>query len=192
MTGSSRELISGGIAAGGFIALAAIKMPVAVSGVIALTTYACVRLLLPASNREEDEARAAARTFIQACRTETEAIRKAGKSVPPGGFRNAISKLVSVSNTLIQCFQQNPARIRVAAQLPGKLHSLREMAEGYVALLQYRQNTDAADDAIHKAEEVFPVAADKLKALLARILEDDVVKLKSDARAYEELIDFDV
>ena len=133
-------MISGGLAAGAFLGLAVIKMPIALTGVVALTTYACVRMLLPGSNREEDETKAASKAFIQSCRADTEAIRKAGKAVPPGRFQDAISKLVSVCNTLIQCFQQNP----------------------------------------------------ELKALLARMLEEDAVKLKSDARAYEELIDFDL
>ena len=192
MTGNSREMISGGLAAGAFLGLAVVKMPLALTGVLALTTYACVRMLLPGSSPDEDKARAASKIFIQSCRADTEAIRKAGKAVPPGRFRDAITKLVSVCNTLIQCFQQNPERMAVAAQLPGKLKSLREMAEGYVELVRYREDATAADDALKKAEEVFPIAADKLKALLARMLEEDAVKLKSHARAYEELIDFDV
>lgn len=175
----------------GLVAAAAVGMPLPLAIPLGVAVLVGVRLVWPAASEGSgprltpDQQR-----FLTSCHEEIDRIERLAAGIPPGGFQTSVDALVSVGRKLTQCFRETPERIDVTLSFPDRLRQLREMLEGWSSLARYRDDASSAGDALATTERVIPAAVQRFERLLERVLEEDVMKLKINARMYSELMDF--
>lgn len=188
MKTSSREILKSAISGAGFlIAVILLRMPLWLAALLAVCLYLAIGLLLAPSPATPEPpialglSLAERNQFLGACRQSAGELAHLSRQLGTDEFSTRVADLARVARTLIDYFEKKPDTILLASSAPQNLGRLCALLQQYVALRNFENAGQTADEALQKVEEIVAHAQNLFQGMLQQLVERDVEALNTSA-----------
>ncbi len=164
---------------------------------LSLGTYFGVRLLFPSPHKKvqvklpDGVSKEAFGHFHTECRERLVQIRNDAEGIKKLSFRKTVLHLCDLGDDLMLNFEKDPDDVRRAQALPDRLERLHEILGGYLDLAGQRNQSPQTVRALAETEKAVTKAVGKFEQLHHRLLENDAIDLSTNAKTFDNLLDFD-
>lgn len=192
-----KELASGIGAALIFLALLFKGLFWWLSLLMAIGSYVGIRLLFPPEQRRvlaelpEGVSEEAFREYLAQCRLVLSLLREDADAIRKDSFKKTVLHLCDLGDELLINFEKDPQDVRVAQALPDRLQRLHEILTGYTELAGQRIQSPQTARALEETEKAVTKAVAKFEQMHRRLLENDAIDLSTNAKTFDNLLDFD-
>ncbi|MCI5224035.1 MAG: hypothetical protein D3924_15535 [Candidatus Electrothrix sp. AR4] len=145
-----------------------------------------VKVVLP-----DDISREEFKAYISNCELALSLVRVDIDSVRNPSFKTSLLHLCDLGDDLMTNFEKDPEDIRIAQALPDRLRRLHEMLTAYIDLSDQRSQSPQTIRALEATEKAVTKAVGKFEQLHHRLLENDAIDLSTNAKTFDNLLDFD-
>lgn len=135
--------------------------------------------------------RDAFKKYVAGCRLTLSEIKEISEVVRKPSFKHTILRLCSIGDNLVLNFEKDPRDIRIAHTLPDRLRRLHIMLAAYIDLSNQQDQSPQTLRALDATEKAVTKAVGKFEHLQHRLLENDAIDLRTNAKTFDNLLDFD-
>ncbi len=192
-----KELVSGIGAALVFLLLFVNGLFWWLSLLLGIGAYAGIRLLFPPEHRRvlatlpEGVSQEAFNEYLAQCRLALSLVREDAEAVTNLSFKKTVLHLCGLGDELLINFEKDPQDMRMAAALPDRLQRLHEILTGYIDLANQKTRSVQTARALEATEKAVTKAVAKFEEMHHRLLENDAIDLSTNAKTFDNLLDFD-
>jgi hypothetical protein len=192
-----KELVSGTGAAFIFLALLFKGLFWWMSLALAVGSYVGIRLLFPPEQRRilaelpEGISREAFREYLAQCGLALSLVRDDADTIRKASFKKTVLHLCELGDELLVNFEKDPQDMRTAQALPDRLQRLHEILSGYNDLAGQKIQSPQTARALEETEKAVTKAVAKFEQMHRRLLENDAIDLSTNAKTFDNLLDFD-
>jgi hypothetical protein len=192
-----KELVSGIAAALIFLALLVKGLFWWLSLLLGAIAYVGIRLLFPPEHRKvlaelpEGISQEEFETYLAQCKLSLSLVRDDTEAVKNLAFKKTLLHLCGLGDELLVNFEKDPQDMRMAQALPDRLQRLHEILVGYIDLASQKIQSPQTAKAMEATEKAVTKAVAKFEELHHRLLENDAIDLSTNAKTFDNLLDFD-
>jgi hypothetical protein len=193
-----KELFSGIGAAFIFLGLLfAAGMSGLFSLLLAIGGYVGIHQLFPPEHQKvlavlpEGVSREEFRQYLSQCRLALSLVYEDAAAVNNLSFKKTVLHLCELGDDLLINFEKDPQDMQVAQALPDRLQRLHEILVGYIDLANQKTHSPQTVRALEATEKAVTKAVAKFEEMHHRLLENDAIDLSTNARTFDNLLDFD-
>ncbi len=192
-----KELISGIGAALIFLLLFVNGLFWWLSLLLAVGGYVGIRLLFPPEHRRvlatlpEGVSQEAFKEYLAQCRLALSLVRADAEAVTNLSFKKTVLHLCGLGDELLINFEKDPQDMQMATALPDRLQRLHEILTGYIDLANQKTQSVQTARALEATEKAVTKAVAKFEEMHHRLLENDAFDLSTNAKTFDNLLDFD-
>ncbi len=164
---------------------------------MAIGSYVGIRLLFPPEQQRvlaelpEGVSEEAFREYLAQCRLVLSLLREDADAIRKDSFKKTVLHLCDLGDELLINFEKDPQDVRVAQALPDRLQRLHEILTGYTELAGQRIQSPQTARALEETEKAVTKAVAKFEQMHRRLLENDAIDLSTNAKTFDNLLDFD-
>lgn len=192
-----KELVSGIGAAFVFLLLLVNGLFWWLSLLLAVGGYVGIRLLFPPEHRRvlaalpEGVSQEGFKEYLAQCRLALSLVREDAAAISNLSFNKAVLHLCGLGDELLVNFAKDPQDMQMATALPDRLQRLHEILSGYIDLANQKTQSPQSARALEATEKAVTKAVEKFEQLHHRLLENDAIDLNTNAKTFDNLLDFD-
>ncbi|CAK8716928.1 MAG: 5-bromo-4-chloroindolyl phosphate hydrolysis protein [Candidatus Electronema aureum] len=192
-----KELVSGIAAAFIFLLLLFQGAFWWLSLALAIGSYVGIRLLFPPEHRKvlaelpDGVSQEEFRQYLSQCRLALSLVYEDAAAVNNLSFKKTVLHLCELGDDLLINFEKDPQDMQVAQALPDRLQRLHEILVGYIDLANQKTHSPQSARALEATEKAVTKAVAKFEEMHHRLLENDAIDLSTNARTFDNLLDFD-
>jgi hypothetical protein len=181
----TREIISGGLAAAAFGGTVVTQsLPMIGCAVAGGLVYAGLRLMLPGDSNPSGPADPP--MFVDS-RASLQRLKLLTGRLDNGDFRAEVEGLVTTLSILLDRAQKDQNVASIDPQFPRSIERLCDLLNRYRDLTHSPKRSESLQAALSHTEDVLKRTREHFDRLLEQEVDDDAIRLKVDARVYEEL-----
>ncbi|WP_417914065.1 5-bromo-4-chloroindolyl phosphate hydrolysis family protein [Candidatus Electronema sp. JM] len=164
---------------------------------LGIGSYVGIRLLFPPEHRRvqaelpEGVSQDAFREYLAQCRLALSLVREDAEAIKNLPFKRTVLHLCGLGDELLVNFIKEPQNMRVAQALPDRLQRLHEILTGYIDLADQKTQSPQTERALEATQKAVIKAVEKFEQLHRRLLENDAIDLSTNAKTFDNLLDFD-
>lgn len=159
--------------------------------------YVGIRLLFPPEHQKvqavlpEGVSQEEFRQYLSQCRLALSLVYEDAAAVNNMSFKKTVLHLCELGDDLLINFEKDPQDMQVAQALPDRLQRLHEILVGYIDLAHQKTHSPQTVRALEATEKAVTKAVAKFEEMHHRLLENDAIDLSTNARTFDNLLDFD-